>query len=152
MLEPIVFTAPNTYHSPPPPSSTDWPVGSSPDLQVFSKTPNRFVPVTGSRCGRRETGRWLGKVEARPTRRHRQHTSEPKTQRPSASVARCGFLVVQKVHLEEKWGWSEEDEALRNTFPGNWSDDQRKVALFSLNVSLLKSNTSTSAVCVLWGF
>lgn len=28
-------------------SSTDWHVGSSPDLQVFSRTPNRFVPATG---------------------------------------------------------------------------------------------------------
>ncbi len=57
-------------------SSTGWPVGSSPGQRVFSKTPNRFVPVTGSRCGRRETGRQLGKVEARPTQRCRQHPSE----------------------------------------------------------------------------
>lgn len=38
-------------------SSAGWPVGSSPDQPAFSKTPNRFVPATESRYGRRERGR-----------------------------------------------------------------------------------------------
>lgn len=130
-------------------SSVELHVGSSPDLQVFSKTPNRFVPVTAWRCGRRETGQWPGKVAARPAQKHRQRISEH-TQHKEGTL---GWLE-QSVYLEKCGGWK--IELLRDTFPGNCSDDQgrgKKLPfLFFFFWPEIKWNSPLSAMMSSLGF